>query len=173
MGHIMREDKKLKNPKNNTGNQSDTPLALSWDTLPDLAKNRWEEAVAFDVTVENQLAKAKSDRTLAETERQRIAKEILDATKDVCKEIITDGQRALNRAMKMEAEAAKNTVSANPNWINIVPSEPRQKVTGPGYWPKWTRKPRSISTLPSRPSIRSACPLGPKRPKKLNVSWDR
>ena len=47
MGHIMREDKKLKNPKNNTGNQSDTPLALSWDTLPDLAKNRWEEAVAF------------------------------------------------------------------------------------------------------------------------------
>ena len=108
MGHIMREDKKLKNPKNNTGNQSDTPLALSWDTLPDLAKNRWEDGVAFDVTVENQLAKAKADRTLAETERQRIAKEILDATKDVCKEIITDGQRALNRAMKMEAEAAKN-----------------------------------------------------------------
>ena len=108
MGHIMREDKKLKNPKNNTRNQSDTPLALSWDTLPDLAKNRWEEAVAFDVTVENQLAKAKADRTLAETERQRIAKGILDATIDVCKEIITDGQRALNRATKMEAEAAKN-----------------------------------------------------------------
>lgn len=98
----------MKNPKNSTGNQSDTPLALSWDTLPDLAKNRWEEAVAFDVTVENQLAKAKADRTLAESERQRIAKEILDATKDVCKEIITDGQRALNRATKMEAEAAKN-----------------------------------------------------------------
>ena len=98
----------MKNPKNNTGNQSDTPLALSWDTLPDLAKNRWEEAVAFDVTVENQLAKAKADRTLAETERQRIAKEILDATKDVCKEIITDGQGALNRSTKMEAKAAKN-----------------------------------------------------------------
>jgi hypothetical protein len=109
MGHIMRE-KKLKNPKNNVGDQNDKPLALSWDTLPDLAKNRWEEAVAFDVTVENQLAKAKAkaDRTIAESERQRIAKEILDATKDVCKEIITDGQRALNRATKMEAEAAKN-----------------------------------------------------------------
>ena len=98
----------MKNPKNNTGNQSDTPLALSWDTLSDLAKNRWEEAVDFDATVENQLAKAKADRALAETERQRIAKEILDATKDVCKEIITDGQRALNLATKMEAEAAKN-----------------------------------------------------------------
>ena len=66
MGHIMREDKKLKNPKNNKGNQSDTLLALSWDTLPDLAKNRWEDAVAFDVTVENQLAKAKADHALAE-----------------------------------------------------------------------------------------------------------
>ena len=98
----------MKNPKNNAGDQNDKSLALSWDTLPDLAKNRWEEAVAFDVTVENQLAKAKADRTMAETERQRIAKEILDATKDVCKEIITDGQRALNRATKMEAEAAKN-----------------------------------------------------------------
>ena len=73
MGHIMREDKKLKNPNNNTGNKSDTLLALSWDTLPDLAKNCWEEAVAFDVTVETLLAKAKADRTLAETERQRIA----------------------------------------------------------------------------------------------------
>ena len=43
MGHIMREDKKLKNPENNTGNQSDTPPALSWDTLPGLAKNSCEE----------------------------------------------------------------------------------------------------------------------------------
>jgi hypothetical protein len=104
----MREEQKLKNAKNNVEDHSEAPLALSWDTLPDMAKNRWEEAVAFDVTVENHLAKAKADRTLAETERQRIAKEILDATKDVCKEIITDGQRALNRAKKMETEATKN-----------------------------------------------------------------
>lgn len=90
---------------NKAGDPSHGPLALSWDTLPELAKNRWEEAVAFDVTIENQLAKAKADRSLAESERQRIAKEILDATKDVCKEIITDGKRALNRAKTMEAEA--------------------------------------------------------------------
>ena len=98
----------MKNAKNNVEDQSPAPLALSWDTLPDLAKNRWEEAVAFDVTVENQLAKAKADRSTAETERQRIAREILDATKDVCTEIITNGQRALTRAKKMESEAAKN-----------------------------------------------------------------
>ncbi len=47
----MREENKLKNAKNNEEDQSLAPLALSWDTLPDLAKNRWEEAVAFDVTV--------------------------------------------------------------------------------------------------------------------------
>ena len=108
MGHSMREEKKLNNAKNNVEDQSHAPLALSWDTLPDLAKNRWEEAVAFDMTVENQLAKAKAGRSMAETERQRIAREILDATKDVCKEIITNGQTALTRAKKMEAEAAKN-----------------------------------------------------------------
>jgi len=95
----------LDDAHNKVGNPSHGPLALSWDTLPELAKNRWEEAVAFDVTIENQLGKAKADRSLAESERQRIAKEILDATKDVCKEIITDGKRALNRAKTMEAEA--------------------------------------------------------------------
>jgi len=95
----------LDNANTKVGSPSHGPLALSWDTLPELAKNRWEEAVAFDVTIENQLAKAKADRSLAESERQRIAKEILDATKDVCKEIITDGKRALNRAKTMEAEA--------------------------------------------------------------------
>ncbi len=80
----MREEKVLDDANNKVGNPSHGPLALSWDTLPELAKNRWEEAVAFDVTVENQLAKAKADRSLAESERQRIAKESLDATKDVC-----------------------------------------------------------------------------------------
>ena len=108
IGHSMREEQRLKNAKDNGKDQSEAPLALSWDALPDMAKNRWEEAVAFDVTVENHLAKAKADRSLAETERQRIAKEILDATKDVCKKIITDGQRGLNRAKKMETEAIKN-----------------------------------------------------------------
>lgn len=87
MGHDMREEKKSKNPKNNAKNQSDMPLALSWDTLPYLAK---------------------ADMTLAEPERQRVAKGIFDAIKAVCKEIFTDGQRALNPAMKMEGEASKN-----------------------------------------------------------------
>ena len=84
------------------------PLAFAWETLPELAKNRWEEAVAFNVTIENQLTKAKADRSQAEIERQRIAREILDATKEVCEEIIVDGKRALDGARRMETEAGRN-----------------------------------------------------------------
>ena len=173
MGHIMREDKQLKNPKNNTGNQSDTLLALSWDTLPDLAKNRWEDGVAFDVTVENQLAKAKADHTLAETERQRIAKEILDATKDVCKEIITDGQRALNRAMKMVAEAAKNysLSQSELDQSNAVRAEAESYRTT--VLAEVDKEAKEYIDLAKSTIDRSACSLGLKLHKKLNVSWDR
>lgn len=84
------------------------PLAFAWETLPELAKNRWEEAVAFNVTIENQLTKAKTDRSHAEIERQRIAREILEATKEVCEEIAVDTKRALDNARRMEAEASRN-----------------------------------------------------------------
>ena len=163
----------MKNPKNNTGNQSDTPLALSWDTLSDLAKNRWEEAVDFDATVENQLAKAKADRALAETERQRIAKEILDATKDVCKEIITDGQRALNLATKMEAEAAKNysLSQSELDQSNAVRAEAESYRTR--VLAEVDKEAKEYIDLAKSTIDRSACPLGLKLHKKLNVSWDR
>ena len=58
--------------------------------LPGLAKDRWEEAVAYDVTVETQLARAQSNRGQAEMERQRVAEEILEATREVCHEIASD-----------------------------------------------------------------------------------
>lgn len=98
----------MTNANNNQDQSNHGPLALSWDTLPELAKSRWEEAVAFDVTIENQLTKAKADRSLAEMERQKIAKEILEATKEVCEEILNEGKRALERARSMEAEASGN-----------------------------------------------------------------
>ena len=82
-------------------------VTFSWETLPELAKNRWEEAVAFDVTMENRLVKAKASRSLAERERQRIAGEILEATKEVCEEIIAEGQRAMDRARQLESQAVQ------------------------------------------------------------------
>jgi hypothetical protein len=98
----------LKNDDKSQDSPNDGALAFAWETLPELAKSRWEQAVAFGVTIENQLVKAKADRSRAEVERQRIAGEILEATKDVCEEIVADGKRALDSARWMQSEAAKN-----------------------------------------------------------------
>ena len=92
------------------------PMSLSWETLPELAKDRWEQAVAFDMTVETHLAKAKASRTQAEIERQRVAKEILEATKEICKTIIADGKRSLAKARHMESESEGKLLESQKEW---------------------------------------------------------
>ena len=80
----------IKNPSG-TDRMNDGPskdsgvddIPFDWATLPDLAKNRWEEAVGFDLTVETQLSKAQASRGQAEIERQRVAGEILEAPREV------------------------------------------------------------------------------------------
>ena len=80
-------------------------MTLSWEALPELAKDRWEQAVGYDLAVETQLAKAKSTRSEAELERQRVANEILEATREVCKSIIIDSKRSLEKARRAQSEA--------------------------------------------------------------------
>ncbi len=86
--------------------------AFDWETLPDLAKDRWEEAVAYDLTVETQLARAQSNRGQAEVERQRVAGEILEATREVCHEIASDARKALESAKYMEIDAHRKHMDA-------------------------------------------------------------
>ncbi|PKB63814.1 MAG: hypothetical protein BZY80_05200 [SAR202 cluster bacterium Io17-Chloro-G2] len=86
--------------------------AFDWETLPDLAKDRWEEAVAYDLTVETQLANAQSNRSQAEVERQRVAGEILEATREVCHEIASDARKALDSAKHMEIDATRKHLEA-------------------------------------------------------------
>ena len=95
-------------PETNPGKESSEPLStdFSWDTLPELAKDRWEQMVAYSTTIENQLANAKASRTQAEAERQRIANEILSATKEACQEIVAAAKRTLKR-INRETEKAK------------------------------------------------------------------
>ena len=97
----------MSDPGDTEGKIVEGSVTFSWETLPELAKNRWEEAVAFDVTMENRLVRAKASRSLAERERQRIAGEILEATKEVCEEIIAEGQRAMDRARQLESLAVQ------------------------------------------------------------------
>ena len=80
-------------------------MTLSWEALPELAKDRWEQAVGYDLAVETQLAKAKSTRAEAELERQWVANEILEATREVCKSIIIDSKRSLEKARRAESNA--------------------------------------------------------------------
>ena len=87
-------------------------VPFDWETLPELAKNRWEEAVAFDLTVETHLAKAQASRGQAEVERQRVAGEILEATREVCHEIAADARKALESVRKKEVEAARKHLEA-------------------------------------------------------------
>jgi hypothetical protein len=60
---------------------------------------------ATDSSLEDQLAKAKASRNQAESARQKIANEILEATKEVCQKLIKDGEQTLEKAKKLEAEA--------------------------------------------------------------------
>ena len=78
---------------------------FSWDALPDVAKERWEQMVAYSTTIENQLDKAKSSRAQAEVERQRIAKEILSATKEACQEVIANSRKTLEKIKSQTEEA--------------------------------------------------------------------
>lgn len=80
-------------------------MTLSCEALPELAKDRWEQAVGYDLAVETQLAKAKSTRSEAELERQRVANEILEATREVCKSIIIDSKRSLKKTRRAESNA--------------------------------------------------------------------
>ena len=85
----------------------DLSADFSWEALPELAKDRWEQMVAYSSAVENQLANAKASRSQAEAERQRIATEILPATKEACQEIVADAKLALDRINSKTEEAER------------------------------------------------------------------
>ena len=85
---------------------------FDWETLPDLAKDRWEAAVAYDLTVETRLANAQSGQSHAELERQKVAGEILVATIEVCHEITSDAQKALASAKQLEFDAVRKLLEA-------------------------------------------------------------
>ncbi len=61
-----------------------------------------------EASIEEQLSQAKASRNQAETARQKIANEILEATKEVCQKLISDGEQTLGRAKRLEAEAERS-----------------------------------------------------------------
>ena len=84
------------------------PNDFAWDALPEVARERWEEMVAYTSSVENQLTKAKATRAQAEVERQRIATETLAATKEACQAVVAESKRTITKIKKQAAEAERN-----------------------------------------------------------------
>ena len=65
-----------------------------------------------EASIEEQLSQAKASRNQAETARQKIANEILEATKEVCQKLISDGEQTLGRAKRLEADAERSQEQA-------------------------------------------------------------
>ena len=104
----------------------DLSVDFSWDTLPELAKDCWEQMVAYSFAVEHQLANAKASRSHAEAERQRIVKEILSATNDACQEIVVYAKRTLAKInRKIEEAERKHQVRWTPKFGQVAKRESR------------------------------------------------
>lgn len=101
----MTSTQRSKNSDNLSGNLIED---FSWDALPEVTEERWEEMVAYSSTVENQLSKAKASRAQAETERQRVASETLKATKEACRAVVADSKRAITKLKSQAAETEEN-----------------------------------------------------------------
>ena len=97
----------------NQESPQEAPADFSWESLPELAKERWEQAIGYSSAIENQLAKAKASRTQAEVERQRIATEILSATKEACQAVVADARKTLDKIKTKTGEVERNLQDAN------------------------------------------------------------
>ncbi len=66
----------------------------------------------LDLSVDDQLALSQASRVQAEAERQRVAKGIVDATREACQELIADGEKVLKKAKRLEVEAERKHLEA-------------------------------------------------------------
>ena len=79
---------------------------FTWDSLPEVVKERWERVIDYSTTTEAQLAKARTSRDQAELERQRIAKQILASTNEAAKSVVANAKKTLDE-IKVKAEKAE------------------------------------------------------------------
>ena len=92
-------------------------LEFTWDSLPEVVKERWERAIDYSTTTEAQMAKARASREQAEVERQRIAKQILASTNEVAQSVVSNAKKTLeeikvkNEKAELEREEAQRLLT--------------------------------------------------------------
>ena len=89
----------------------------------------------LDLSVDEQLALSQASRVQAEAERQRVAKGIVDATKQACQDLIAVGEKVLNKAKRLEVEAehkykAAGAMTEKANTVRAEADAYSQKVKG-------------------------------------------
>ncbi|MDP6227984.1 MAG: hypothetical protein QF714_09840 [Dehalococcoidia bacterium] len=89
---------------NNQTTMPAEPVSLSLETLQE-APGAWEHGEEYDPNAESRLTLAKATRDQAESARQKIAEEILEATREKCQKLIISGNNALQHAKHLESEA--------------------------------------------------------------------
>lgn len=85
--------------------RTDELLNSSLKALQEQNTSNPEPSTSSCPSIEDQLALAKASRNQAESARQKIANEILTATKEVCQKLISEGELTLEKAKKLEAKA--------------------------------------------------------------------
>ena len=73
----------------------------------------WEQSGPERTNRDEPLTASKHTKSAAESSRQNIANEILEAAKTVCGELITDTERTLEKARYLEGEADRKHVEAH------------------------------------------------------------
>lgn len=86
------------NPNEIYDERQDMNPARPWDAF-------WEQVTAPDASFDDELGAARASRCHAEETRQKMADEILEATKQVCQRLMTDGERAVDKARYLENQA--------------------------------------------------------------------
>ena len=90
--------------------QDADPLCSSADAL--LEQLIGGVSTDLDLSVDEQLALSQASRVHAEAERQRVAKGIVDATREACQKLIADGEKVLKKAKRLEVEAERKHQAA-------------------------------------------------------------
>ena len=109
--HERRKVKDMVVAKNIPEQQYTDPGSSSPEVISELPEAGVPPVLGL--SVDDQLALSQASRVNAESERQRVAKGIVDATKQACQELIADGEKVLKKAKWLESEAERKHQAAD------------------------------------------------------------
>ena len=92
----------------NPGQNRDQNMEVSRDRV----ETRWRQALNQRSSSRSDLSAARENRSKAEVEGQRIAKDALEATRQACRDLITEAERQASWAKQTEGEARERLTGA-------------------------------------------------------------